>query len=91
MIFSRTEFLISVAWNVPLFLGAVLGLWRQRWDAFVWLLLGLIIVTFAVHFWLLVAIRYRYPTVDVAFLLLSVRWLAGWWRAGGEAAIAHSQ
>jgi hypothetical protein len=77
LIFPRAQFLISVAWNVPIFLGALIALWRLRWDAFVWLLLGLVAVTFAVHFWLLVAVRYRYPTVDIAFLLLSVRYLAG--------------
>jgi hypothetical protein len=66
---------MSVVWNVPIFALGLLGLLLGPRDAFSWLLVALCLVSFLVHFWLQVAVRYRYPTVDIALMLLSARTL----------------
>ena len=66
---------MSVVWNVPIFALGLLGLLLGPRDAFTWLLVALCLVSFLVHFWLQVSVRYRYPTVDVTLMLLSARTL----------------
>lgn len=79
----RSQVLMSVVWSVPIFALGLFGLWVGPRDAFTWLLIALCVVSFLVHFWLQVAIRYRYPTVDIALMLLTARTLSQWrvWRS----------
>lgn len=68
-----SQVLLSVLWNVPIFLVGLWGFIRGPRDSFSWLLILLCLVTFLVHFWLQVAVRYRYPTVDIALMLFTSR------------------
>ncbi len=78
LIFPRSQFLLSVFSQTPLFVLAALELWRRRRaiDSFLCLLLGLVAIGYVVGGLLfIVAVRYRIPFVDVAFLVLSASWL----------------
>jgi hypothetical protein len=74
LIFSRATFLISLLTVTPLFLLAPVELFRRRRskDPFVWVLLGLIAVGYLVGGLLFhVQVRYRFPFVDMAFIVLT--------------------
>lgn len=78
LIVSRAVFLASLLAATPIFLLAVMEVWRRlrRQDAFLWLLLGLVAVGFLVGGLLFhVQVRYRIPFVDLSFLVLSASWL----------------
>jgi len=79
IIFSRTQFLLSLFFTTPLFVLAFLELWRRRHerDPFMLLLLGLVGVGYLVGGFLFhVQVRYRIPFVDVTFLILTASFLA---------------
>jgi hypothetical protein len=74
LIFSRMNFVISLLTITPLFILAVVELWRRRRtpDPMLLLLLGLIGVGYVVGGLLFhVQVRYRFPFVDVSFIVLS--------------------
>ena len=78
LIFSRTDFLISLFALTPLFLLAAFELWRRcrAKDSFVPLLIGLIAVGYLVGGLLFhVQLRYRFPFVDTSFILLTSSFL----------------
>jgi 4-amino-4-deoxy-L-arabinose transferase-like glycosyltransferase len=80
LIFSRGNFLLSVATITPLFVLAAVELLRRRStrDPFLVLLLGLVAVGYLVGGLLFhVQIRYRFPFVDVSFIVLTAS-LLGW-------------
>ncbi len=89
LIFSRTNHLISVLTITPLFLlaAAELVVRRTTRDPFLLLLLGLIAVGYLVGGLLFhVQVRYRFPFVDVAFIVLTASLLGSrvfrirdWW------------
>jgi 4-amino-4-deoxy-L-arabinose transferase-like glycosyltransferase len=79
LIFSRANFLISVVTLTPPFIFAAAELWRRRgkYDPFLYLLLGLVGVGYVVGGLLFhVQLRYRFPFVDMTFLLLTASFLA---------------
>lgn len=74
LIFSRANVLISLATITPLFLLGAVELFRRlkTGDPFLLLLLGLIAVGYLVGGLLFhVQVRYRFPFVDVTFIILS--------------------
>ena len=74
VIFSRTNFLVSLVATTPLFLLAAVELIRRgtKPDSFLLLLLGLVAVGYLVGGFLFhVQVRYRFPFVDVTFIILS--------------------
>ncbi len=74
LIFSRTNFLVSLLATTPLFLLAAVELVRRaaKPDPFLLLLLGLVGVGYLVGGFLFhVQVRYRFPFVDVTFMILS--------------------
>lgn len=78
LIFSRTDFLISLFTVTPIFLLAAVELWRRRRarDPFLLLLVGLISVGYLVGGLLFhVQVRYRFPFVDMSFILLTAAFL----------------
>jgi len=81
LICSRSNYLISMVANTPLFLLAAIELFRPRArrDAFLILLLGLIAIGYLVGGFLFhVQVRYRIPYVDVTFILLTASLLGCW-------------
>jgi 4-amino-4-deoxy-L-arabinose transferase-like glycosyltransferase len=79
LIFSRANFLISLVTLTPVFLLAAAELWRRRgkYDPFLLLLLGLVGIGYLVGGFLFhVQVRYRFPFVDMTFLLLTASFLA---------------
>jgi len=77
LIFPRSQFLLSLFAVTPLFIGALVELLRRRkLDAFLVLLLGVVVVGYLVGGFLFhVAVRYRIPFVDVAFIVLTASFL----------------
>jgi hypothetical protein len=78
LIFSRSNFLISLVTITPLFVMAAIELFRRRKSRapFLLLLLGLIAVGYLVGGLLFhVQVRYRFPFVDVTFMILSASFL----------------
>ena len=74
VIFSRTNYLVSLVTTTPLFLLAAVELIRRitKPDPFLVLLLGLVAVGYLVGGFLFhVQVRYRFPFVDVTFIILS--------------------
>jgi len=74
LIFSRANVLISVITITPLFLLGAVELFRRlaSRDPFALLLLGLIVVGYLVGGFLFhVQVRYRFPFVDVTFMVLT--------------------
>src|SRR6185436_3140281 len=73
VIFSRTNYLVSLVATTPLFLLAAVELIRRSMkpDPFLVLLLGLVAVGYLVGGFLFhVQVRYRFPFVDVTFIIL---------------------
>lgn len=73
LIFPRSQFLLSLFAVTPLFIAALAELLRRRkLDAFLVLLLAVVLVGYLVGGFLFhVALRYRIPFVDVAFIVLT--------------------
>lgn len=78
VIFSRSNFIISLFTATPIFLLAAAELFRRRaaFDPFLLLLLGLVGVGYLVGGFLFHAqVRYRIPFVDVTFIILTASFL----------------
>jgi hypothetical protein len=93
VIFSRTNFLMSLVTFTPLFLLAAAEVFRRRKrvEPFLVLLLGLIGAGFLVGGLLFhSAVRYRIPFVDVTCLLLTGSWLGSvpWFAGFGRKLLA---